>query len=69
MASLKSYADKVDQEVFRQFSIEKWRDFNKFEIDEFGNVRAKETLRKDEQEIYQFQVRYKPAVVMHLRKL
>ena len=64
MASLKSYADKVDPGgLSGQFSILKnGRDFSKFEIDEFGNVRAKETLRKDEQEIYQFQVRYKPAI-------
>ena len=37
-------------------------DYDKFEIDEFGNVRATETLRKEVQENYQFQVKYKPAI-------
>ena len=37
-------------------------DFDKFEVDEFGNVRATETLRKEVQENYQFQVKYQPAI-------
>ena len=64
MSSLRDYAYKLDPGgPSGQFSILKTgSDFNKFEIDEYGNVRAKQTLRKDDQEIYQFQVRYKPAI-------
>ena len=64
MTSLRDYAYKLDPGgPSGQFSILKTgSDFEKFEIDEFGNVRALETLRKDVQENYQFQVKYQPAI-------
>ena len=64
MSSLRDYAYKLDPGgPSGQFSIMKTgSDFDKFEIDEFGNVRATETLRKEVQENYQFQVKYQPAI-------
>jgi len=64
MSSLRDYAYKLNPGgPSGSFSILKTGDdYQKFSIDEYGNVRATETLRKDEQEIYQFQVRYKPAI-------
>ena len=64
MSSLRDYVYKLDPGgPSGNFSIvKKGSDFDKFEIDEYGNVRATETLRKDVQENYQFQVQYKPAI-------
>ncbi len=64
MTSLRDYVYKLNPGgPSGSFNIVKeGSDYDKFEVDEFGNVRATETLRKDEQEIYQFDIRYTPAI-------
>ena len=64
MSSLRDYVHKLDPGgPSGNFSILKTgNDFDKFEINEFGHVRSTTSLRKEEQEIYNFQVRYKPAI-------
>ena len=64
MSSLRDYVYKTDPGgPSGKFSILKsGDDYSKFEVDEFGNIRSNQTLRKEEQEIYSFQVQYTPAI-------
>ena len=64
MSNLRDYVYKLNPGgPSGSFNIlKKGDDFDKFEIDEFGNVRSTETLRKDEQEIYSFDIQYRPAI-------
>ena len=64
MSSLRDYVYKLNPGgPSGSFSIVKQgNDYQKFEVDEFGNVRSNQTLRKDEQEIYNFDIRYQPAI-------
>ena len=62
MSSLRDYVYKLDPgRPSGQFSIIKTgSDYDKFEIDENGNVRATETLRKDVQENCNFRSNISP---------